>query len=110
MLANAAILELPVTSWEEGQPSRTVIMVNAATASQQDALISLIAQGGFLDFAATGSVTFTGVDGATVSTKVTPDPSVAGENPTGTPGWLDVLAQSVYNVERIGADFASNDA
>lgn len=109
MLANAGTLGLPVTAWQEGQPSRTVILVNAATASQQDALISLIAQGGFLDFAATGSVTFTGVDGATVTAKVTPDPSVVGENPDGTPGWLDVLASSVYNVTRIGAEFASND-
>ncbi len=109
MLANASILGLPVTAWQEGQPSRTVIMVNAATASQQDALISLIAQGGFLDFAATGSVSFTGVDGQTVTAKVTPDPSVVGENPTGIPGWLDVLASSVYNVTRIGAEYASND-
>lgn len=109
MLANAAALQLPVTSWQVGQPSRTILMVNSATASQQDALISLIAQGGFLDFAATGSVTFTGVDGATVTNKVTPDPSVVGENPNGTPGWLDLLASSVYNVTRIGAAFASND-
>lgn len=109
MLANAAILGLQTTSWQEGQPSRTILTVNAATASQQDALISLIAQGGFLDFAATGSVTFTGVDGQTVTTKVTPDPSVPGENPTGIPGWLDVLASSNFRVTRNGAAFASND-
>src|SRR5262249_35822372 len=39
----------------------------------------------------------------TVTQKVTPDPSVPGENPLGTPGWLDTLANSLYNTQRIGA-------
>lgn len=108
LLANAATLKLKTTSWQRGEPSRTILEIMAATASQQDAMISLITQGGFLDFAATGSVSYVGLDGKTTVTKVTPDPSVPGENPDGTPGWLDVLASSVYNVAREGAAFASN--
>jgi len=108
VLSNDETLELKVTSWQVGQPSRTMIAIMSNIFAQQDATISLIAQGGFLDFAANGSVTYTALNGKTVTQKVTPDPSVPGENPDGTPGWLDLLASSVYNEERTGAAYASN--
>lgn len=106
-LANAATLELKTTAWQSGGMARTIFAVMSNMFAQQDGVVSLIAQGGFLDFAASGSVTYTAANGETVTQKVTPDPSVAGENPDGTPGWLDLLASSSYNVTRIGAAYAS---
>lgn len=108
LLANAATLELKTTSWQPGGMMRTMFAILSNMFGQEDGIISLIAQGGFLDFAANGSVTYTAANGQTVTQKVTPDPSVAGENPNGTPGWLDLLAQSVFNTQRIGAQLASN--
>lgn len=107
-LASASVLDLKVTSWQAGQPSRTMIAIMSQIFAQQDATVSLMAQGGFLTFAATGSVTYTALNGKTVTQKVTPDPSIPGENPDGIPGWLDVLAESVYDEVRTGAVYASN--
>lgn len=107
LLANANTLQLKTTSWEEGSPSLTIIEIVSALMSQEDGLISLIAQGGFLDFAATGTVTYTAANGVTITVPVTPDPSDPSANPTGAPGWLDLLASSSYDVTRIGASFAT---
>lgn len=106
LLLIAAQVGLDTTSWQPGDPSRSLIAIDAVALSQEDVLISILAQGGFLDFAASGSVTYTGVDGTTVTTPVTPDPSIPSQNPTGTPGFLDVLCDSVYNVQRIQAGAA----
>jgi len=108
ILSNDETLQLKVSSWQSGQPSKTMIRIMANIFAQQDAMVSLVAQGGFLDFAANGSVTYTALNGKTVTQKVTPDPSIPGENPDGTPGWLDVLASSVYDETRTGAAYASN--
>jgi len=94
-LQNAATLELKTTSWQSGGMARTIFAVMSNMFAQGDGIISVMAQGGFLDFAATGQVTYTAANGQTVVQKVTPDPSIPGENPEGTPGWLDVLASSV---------------
>lgn len=105
-LAIAALFGLPTTSWETGQPERTIFATNAIVQQQSDIAGSLIIQAGFLDFAATGSVTYTDQSGATVTLLVTPDPSIPAQNPSGALGWLDVLADSVYNVQRILVAFA----
>lgn len=107
LLANGATLQLAVTSWQPGGALRTFHALMATMLAQSDVVVSVMAQGGFLDFAANGSVTYVAANGTTVTQKVSPDPSVPGENPTGALTWLDVLATSVYNVQRIGAQYAS---
>ncbi len=106
ILANADTLTLPTTAWNAGDPERTILSIVSSLMSQEDGLVSLMAQGGFLDFCATGTVTFTGSDGVTVTQAVSPDPSDPNANPTGASTWLDVLANSVYNVQRIAAGYA----
>ncbi len=109
MLENADSLELKTSSWQTGGMARTIIAIMANINAQHDGIASIIAQGGFLDFAASGTVTYTAANGIEVTQKVSPDPSVPGENDEGEPTWLDLLASSRYNVERIGASFATND-
>ncbi len=109
LLTNAATLQLQTTSWQSGGMALTILQMVANTLSQEDGIISIMAQGGFLDFAATGQVTYVAANGTTVTAYVTPDPSIPQQNPTAAPGWLDVLADSVYNVQRIGAEQASNE-
>jgi hypothetical protein len=107
LLQNAATLGLPTTSWQPGDPTRTILAVTANSLAAGDGLVSLIAQGGFLDYAASGTVTYTAPDGTTVTTPVTPDPSIPAQNPTGALGWLDVLASSVFQQSRILATYAT---
>lgn len=103
LLANAQTLGLSATSWQSGGVARTILAIMANMLAQGDGIISTMAQGGFLDFAAAGVVTYTAANGQTVTQFVTPDPSVPSQNPTGALGWLDLLADSVYNVQRIGS-------
>lgn len=105
--ANAATTGLSTDAWEPGSPTRTILAIVAAMLSQGDGLVSQIAQGGFLDFAATGTVTYTASNGQTVTVPVTPDPSDPTANPTGALGWLDLLASSVYDVSRNIATYAT---
>lgn len=107
MLTVAAAVQLPTTSWQPGAPERTILAIQAVTFAQQDVQISLMAQGGFLQSAASGSVTFTLLNGTTVTTPVTPDPSNAAQNPTGALGWEDALANNVYDVFRLQPTAAS---
>jgi len=107
LITDAQTLGLPTTSWQPGQPERTILSIDAVEFSQMDALISQIAQGGFLDFAASGTVTYVALNGQTVTFPVTPDPSIPSQNPTGRPGWLDELGTSSYDEERIPATYAS---
>lgn len=103
-------LNLPVTSWQSGGVAWTELMITALGMATSDSTISLHAQAAFLDFCATGTVVFpdpTNPDGATIAIPVTPDPSIPAQNPTGAAGWLDVLADSRYNVQRNQATFAS---
>lgn len=109
LLGDGSSLGLAATAWQDGQVVRTVVEIVALELAKEDAYgISLRAQGGFLDFAASGSVTFTDFDGQTVTSPVTPDPSIPSQNSTGAPGLLDTLASSVYNVTRIQATSATN--
>jgi hypothetical protein len=107
LLANANTLGLVTTAWQSGSPSRTIIAIMSWVQSLQDVIVSTMAQGGFLDFAASGTVSYTDTEGNVTVTPVSPDPSVSGQNPNGNPTWLDVLAGSVYNVTRVGAQAAS---
>lgn len=107
LLQIATAVGLPTTSWQPGGPERTLLSVLAVSLSQEDALVSLMAQGGFLDFAASGTVTYVDTEGNTITAFVTPDPSLPSQNPKATPGWLDLLADSVYDVQRPQATYAS---
>lgn len=111
-LTDAQAQGLSSTSWQAGDPILTVLAILAEELAREDSMgISLRAQGGFLDFAATGSVTITDdlvTPTTTLVVPVTPDPSIPAQNPTGAPGLLDTLASSVYNVKRIQATAAVN--
>lgn len=98
---------LDTTSWQPGSLPSTILSIDANALAQQDAIISLLAQAGFLDYAATGVVSYVAANGQTVTQPVTPDPSILSQNATGALGWLDVLADSVYDVQRIPATYAS---
>ena len=102
MMQVATRLQLQVTDWNSGGVARTIMTIVSWMLSTEDAIISGMAQGGFLDYAATGTVQYVDpTDGTTVITvPVTVDPSV---NPGAGPGWLDLLADSGYNVQRIPA-------
>src|SRR5271166_5921433 len=103
MLQVASTVQLPTTSWQSGAPERTILAIEAVSFAQSDADISIIAQGGLLQSAAFGSVTFTSPNGTTQTVAVTPDPSNAAQNPTGALGWLDLLTQNTYDVFRLRA-------
>ena len=103
----AAEVGLSTTAWQPGGPERSIFAVMAVLYSQDDAIISGMAQGGFLDSAATGSVTYQTLNGTQVTVPVTPAPSNPAQNPTGAPGWLDDLGQNVYDTFRLPATFAA---
>jgi hypothetical protein len=110
LLSNANTLGLSTTSWQAGAPERTILAILSYALNFEDSTTSLLAQAGFLDFASTGTVTYTtpNADGTSTSitVPVTPDPSKPSENPTGAAGWLDVLADSSYDVQRVWATYA----
>ncbi len=101
MLGVAETVQLPTTSWQPGAPERTILAIEAVCFSQSDVDVSIMAQGGFLQSAASGSVSYTSTDGTPVTIPVTPDPSNPSQNPTGALGWEDLLATNVYDVERL---------
>jgi hypothetical protein len=109
-LTNADRLGLASTSWQSGSDARVILTALSFAMNFEDATVSAIAQGSFLDFAASGTVTYTTPqeDGsiATVTAPVSPDPSVPGQNDDGTPTWLDILCDGRYNVQRIQTMFA----
>ena len=88
MLAQMAALGLPTTSWQPGDPERTIIAGMSQTAASEDATIRTFAAGANLGYAAA----------------VTPDPST---NTSAAPGWLDVLGVNVFGVTRAPASVAS---
>jgi hypothetical protein len=98
---------LDTTAWQPGGPERTILAIAAVALAQEDSLVSQFNQGGFLDFAAAGTVTFYNIDGTTTVKPITPDPSILSQNPDGSPGWLDLLASSRYGVTRIDATYAT---
>lgn len=107
LLETAQTLGLDTTAWQPGGPERTIMAIDAVAESQRDVAISIMAQGGLLDFAASGTVTYTGLNGVTTVVPVTPDPSIPSQNPTGALGWLDALGQSFFRTSRLLATAAA---
>ena len=107
ILANATTLQLQTTAWQPGGVERTINAIMAVLFSQSDVIVSTMAQGGFLDFAASGTVSYVALNGETVTAYVSPDPSIPEQNPDGKTTWLDILADSVYAVTRTPARAAS---
>ena len=93
ILTNAQTLGLSATGWQSGGIARTILAILSNVLAVSDSIISTMIQGGFLDSAST----------------VTADPSlppyVGGA--AWAPGWLDLLAQGVFNVQRQPATFAT---
>jgi hypothetical protein len=98
LLDDTKTLGIRATSWQAGAIPRTIYAVVAEALRAGDTNAAILGMAGFLDFAATESVTYTDPKtGAQVIAPVTPE---------GGPGALDVLASSVYNVQRILLTFA----
>lgn len=106
-LQAAATVGLPTTAWFSGGPELTILAINAVCMAQDDAIISQMAQGSFLDSAASGTVTYQALNGKTITIQVTPDPSNVAQNPTGALGYLDLLIQGVYGISRLPATYAT---
>lgn len=107
MLTLATSLGLPTTAWQSGGPELLIYCTEAVTFAQADVQISIMAQGGFGQSAASGTVTFVTLQGATVTAPVTPDPSNSSQNPSGSLGWLDVWGQNNYQTTRLSAAAAT---
>ena len=106
LVANAALQSppLPVTGWNSGGVAWTEFLDIAAQFELGDANASIFAQAGFLDFCASGTVTYVNAIGATVTVPVSPDPSIPSQNPNAVIGWMDVIADSVYGIGTGNAD------
>lgn len=83
LLAEGVTLGLQTTQWQAGGITRTILAMLATGLATDDQIISVMAQGGFLDWASL----------------VTPDPAVVPAS-TWQPGWLDELASSTFNCPR----------
>src|SRR5258706_7881345 len=109
LLTLTTSLGVPATTWQSGSVARTMLTLFSYLGASEDALISIAAQGGFLDFAATGTVVYTALSGQVITLSVTPDPSTltGTDLANWTPGWPDVLADGGCNVQRLPATDAS---
>jgi len=86
ILSNAGVFGLPTDKWPPVGAGRSILAIWALCLAAVDNLVSAMIQGGFLDTAST----------------VTADPSLPPFT-TGTPwapGWLDLLAQGIYQQQR----------
>jgi hypothetical protein len=103
-LANAATVGLTPTAWQSGSPTRSLLAVSAVDQAKQDASICQMVMGGFLDWAATGTVSYVDPNGHTITWAVSPDPSdPSSGNTNGAPTWLDMLCGSNFGVTRLPA-------
>lgn len=100
LYALAVDFELPTTSWRVSDPERVILEIMSYVGQNWDATASLISQGGFLDWAATGTVTYQNADGTSTTVPVSPDPSTSA-NPDGRSTWLDQLCEQNYATPRI---------
>lgn len=89
LLSIGTTVGLPTTQWLAGGITRSQLAMLATALSTGDTIVSTMAQGGFLDWAAA----------------VTLDPSVVAST-SWTPGWLDKLAASTFNCSRVAATYA----
>ncbi len=106
LLSIATALGLPTTAWETGQPLRTMLEICSVAQAKQDVLVSMAIQGGFLDYAATGTVVEYDLEGNATQVQVSVDPSTVTPTPTVANTWLDALASSFYDVQRVPATYA----
>lgn len=81
ILSVANTLGLSTTSWQSGQPSRTILRVVSSGIAATLGIVSTITRGGLLDYA-------------------------AGVTPEGGPGWLDTLALGFFGLTRTPATYA----
>lgn len=86
----ASKVQLSTTVWGSGGISRTLMAIGATALNAVDQIFSIDLQGGLLQWAAA----------------VTPDPANVPA-PLWTPGWLDQLGLSLYDVERQPATYAT---
>jgi hypothetical protein len=100
LLDAAVALGLPTTSWRVGDPERVILTAMGYVSQGWDATTSKIAQGAFLDWAATGSVTYEFPDGTSLVAPVSPDPSTDA-NPNGLPTFLDALGEQNFDELRL---------
>lgn len=92
-LSVATQLNLPVTSWQPLDPSRTILQTQANLYAQTSATIASIAQGGFASYASimlAGTSPFN--DGAGFLTS-----------------WMDLRCQDQYNTNRVEAGAAAGN-
>jgi hypothetical protein len=101
LYAGAVLLGLPTTSWRDGDPERVFLELSSYINQRFDALASAYNQGGFIDTAATGTVTFEFPDGTSVTFPISPDPSDLSVNPNGDITLLDQLLSQNYFTNRI---------
>jgi hypothetical protein len=107
ILSYARTLGLVTDSWQSGDPIRTLLAIVAESAAGSDVPISVRAQGQFLDYAASGTVSYIDANGATVTVPVSPDPADPAQNPDGELTLLDLLGQNQYSVTRPVATYAT---
>lgn len=107
LLEKAAELGLVTTSWQSGDPIRTLLAILAEAAAAQDNVGALVTQGQYLTYAASGTIQYTQADGTIVTVPVSPDPSDPSQNPDGALTLLDALGQNLYGVTRPQATYAS---
>ena len=77
---------LSTTAWQSGGMVKSILALTAIGLNAADQVLSTDLQGGFLQWAA----------------GVTPDPATVPASEW-TPGWLDLLADGVYDVQRVPA-------
>lgn len=82
ILAVASSLGLSTTSWQSGSMGRTILQLLSQKIADSLSIVSLIAKGGLLDYA------------ADVTTE-------------GGPGWLDLLAAGFFGETRVAATYAT---
>jgi len=84
ILSVAASLGLSTTSWQSGQPSRTILSILSYAIAQTLSIVSTVTRGVLLDWASTVTV-------------------------EGGPGWLDLLVASGWSTTRRAATYATTD-
>ena len=90
MISVAQSLQLSTTSWQEGDPTLTILEIMADVLASRDAEVeTAFVASGLLDFAADPAVT--------------PEP-VRGE--IYTPGWLDMTADQLFDTQRLPSTYA----
>jgi hypothetical protein len=84
-LSLATQFNLPVTSWQPLDPSRTIFQINANLVAQESQLVASIAQGGYISYA------------AIMPAGTSPYNDGAGYLTT----WMDLIGVNNFNVSRI---------